>query len=344
MDGSSLLTNLWRPQESKWLWPMVSIASVLVHGLILVVLRSLTVEVVDQQMLATETLPVQLVTLPLETEPASAPVAENPPRPERSVSSQSPPIQPPLARPTTPRIPIAAPSPQPSQPQPQTIREDPAAMSPPGSASAPVNPPPSTVPSPQPVPEPAPTVGPGSSAPGPAIGSPSPTEPLPSVPPTPQPTFPPSIAEVPGPVPEPGSQPGTGEIPTPEDRGGQSQGGQLTAQIRPHPRGRDIPEVAPQVQGNNRIAMQPLPLGCTAENFSALVATMNASTVQLQILVEADGRISAASVVPGQGSGNAAMDALVSCLVRDRLSLVPAYSGGTPIKTDAFILEAQISF
>jgi len=122
------------------------------------------------------------------------------------------------------------------------------------------------------------------------------------------------------------------------------QAGQLTTRIRPNPMGRDIPDVAPQLQGSNTIAVQPLPLGCAVENLSALMAAVPAATVQLQVLVETDGRISAAYVVPGQGSGNDAVDSLAACLVQDRLSLIPAYAGGAPIRTDAFILETQINF
>jgi hypothetical protein len=79
-------------------------------------------------------------------------------------------------------------------------------------------------------------------------------------------------------------------------------------------------------------------------NLSALIATAPAATVQLAIMVEADGRISSASVVPGYGSGTAAVDDLVSCLVRQRLTLNPAYSGGAPIKSDAFIVETRLAF
>jgi len=63
MDGSSLLTNLWRPRQSKWLWPLVGTGSLLVHGLVLVLVRSLTLEVVEQLPPATDPSPIQLITL-----------------------------------------------------------------------------------------------------------------------------------------------------------------------------------------------------------------------------------------------------------------------------------------
>jgi outer membrane biosynthesis protein TonB len=72
------------------------------------------------------------------------------------------------------------------------------------------------------------------------------------------------------------------------------------------------------------------------------VATVSATTVQLQILVETDGTITQTQAVTS--SGNDAVDRLVGCLVQERLRLIPASSGGAPHRTDAFLLETRIRF
>jgi hypothetical protein len=387
----------------------VGTASVLVHGLVVVMVRSLTIEVVEQRAPVPSPLPVQLITLPPDADQAVTPAsetatsapgsdatAEAPLSPLQTAGNQKPgpdslnvstpgqspsalptmrpqpatnfPSFPPTAtpfpapepgpqsgasnspgepsvtpnpRPSLPAIPRpevrpsplqpAAPgaiaSPQAPQPQPPTIRPFPPEVAPPQAAAPPVEPLPPNSPSSPPVVESPPGI----------------TRPTDTPPTVPQPN--PALE---GPISPAGVEPEeipdvAGETAQPAPEAGE-QGGQLTAQIRPHPMGRDIPDVAPQLRGSNTISVRPLPLGCAVENVSALMATATSSTVQLQILVEADGRISAAYVVPGQGSGSGAVDSLVACLVQDRFSLFPAYAGGAPIKTDAFILETQINF
>jgi hypothetical protein len=58
--------------------------------------------------------------------------------------------------------------------------------------------------------------------------------------------------------------------------------------------------------------------------------------------VEPSGEISHVNLV--QGTGNSAVDDLVSCVVRQRLRLQPASSAGVPQLTDAFILDARVEF
>jgi len=364
MDGSSLLTNLWRPRQSKWLWPLVGTGSLLVHGLVLVLVRSLTLEVVEQLPPATDPSPIQLITLSPDSDLSvgsdleSAPSAPSEPDARADAASSEPlprpEVHPPPAEPFSPPIP---------QPQPPTIRPEPPVVSspqfPPASDPLPANSPsfPSADP-PPPVVAPAPPVSPPVAESPPWVEQPQVEQPRVEQPRVEQPRV-----EQPPSIPPPNPQPATAsEDPVPP-AGAETEGisdgeagatagmaesleqaGQLTTRIRPNPMGRDIPDVAPQLQGSNTIAVQPLPLGCAVENLSALMAAVPAATVQLQVLVETDGRISAAYVVPGQGSGNDAVDSLAACLVQDRLSLIPAYAGGAPIRTDAFILETQINF
>lgn len=112
--------------------------------------------------------------------------------------------------------------------------------------------------------------------------------------------------------------------------------------IRLNPNGRDIPDSPPQLLGATAIDIQPLASGCGFANLEALLAGMVATSVQLQLLVEPSGEIS--QVRPLQGTGNGAVDDLVSCVVRQRLQLQPASSAGVPQLTDAFILDARIQF
>ena len=164
----------------------------------------------------------------------------------------------------------------------------------------------------------------------------------PAEPPVSQPDVRPPQATEPFQPPEVMPPPGSSDLAA--DGMGDGRGGQLTASIRLNPNGRDIPETPPRIQGSNTLALQPLPPACSTANLSALTPGLVNATIQLEVLVEADGRVSAANVISGGSSGNTAVDSLASCLVRERLSLIPAYSGGQPIRSDAFILEARISF
>ncbi|MBE9114232.1 hypothetical protein IQ273_33270, partial [Nodosilinea sp. LEGE 07298] len=129
----------------------------------------------------------------------------------------------------------------------------------------------------------------------------------------------------------------------PNPEGASGQGGQVVpVGIRLNPNGRDIPDVAPQLLGATAIDMQPLASGCGFANLEALLTGMVATSVQLQIRVEPSGEIT--QVRPLQGTGNGAVDDLVSCVVRQRLQLQPASSAGIPQLTDAFILDARIQF
>ncbi len=397
MTYSSLLTTLWRSRDPKWLWPWAGMVSVLVHGLIFAMVRSLTLDVADTSALDSNPLPIQLVALP-PPDSAEPALTSNPTAP--SAAPEDAPTEPGSA------LGDVSPSPMPSLPPTISPRPRRPAPLPEAEMSAPAN-----VPRPSNAPEGS--VDPPSSSPAPTV-SPPPGREAPAMRPVPQsnrpgnpqvlpppqgrnpqpPMVEPALPAAPGPTPtvapetrvetpplvdsesrppaiNPGLQPspqGPGVIPPPspgsppanptpaiteppgveppaENPGNTGQGGQLTTtNVRLNPLGRDIPEVAPQIQGGSRIAVQPLPPQCAVSNLATLGVTNLAATVQLQVRVEANGQISMAEVVPGNGSGNAAVDNLVRCLVTERLTLVPAASGGQPIKTDAFILETRISF
>jgi hypothetical protein len=435
MTHSSLLTNLWRPRDAKWMWPVMGVTSLVFHGLAVAVVRSLSIEVVQLNAAPASPLPIQLVTLPLDTAQASdngansamataerpdpqatvndgsaggdsgqvdsgqtgppPPVSSSPfsaSQPRPSLTPAAPPTDAPQPRGTltpgsvappnsasNPRaLPTLTPAPQPS-PQsapeatpPPTIRPQPEAW-----------PNPSTAPTIRPQPQPTPSVDVPSPSPG--FGAPSPvpppgelgpgdqppdlstSPPLVTEPPVnrpPRPTIPPRSpgVETPSPiVPTPApSLPGYGEQPRPspatnpplETPGeapdlAREPGGTLTAYVRDHPspnRRRDNPDVPPQVLSDNPISVNPLPAQCLREQFSTLQMVGTTMTVALDVLVETDGRIVPRGVLSGRGSGNPAVDNLVICLAREQLRLRPAYWEGAPIKTDAFIVEMQISF
>jgi len=419
MPHSSLLTNLWRPRDAKWMWPVMGLTSLVLHGLAVAVVRSLSIEVAQLNATPASPLPIQLVTLPPDTAQAfdtgpesSTPTAERPDLQGSADvgstggnSEQVDPeqIDPP---PPVPTSPFSAPQTRPSRTpepasnstsQPRGTPTD-GSVAPPNSVRNPRALPtltPAPEPFPQPAPEssPAPTIRPqpepgplvDAPSPSPGFGSPSPvppprepqpgdqlpelstSPPLVTEPPVsrpPQPSLPPGGQDVAppaaiGPTPAPSSprsvqsplappvanpSPGTdGEAPAPA----REPGGTLTTYVRDHPdlnRRRDNPDVPPQVQGDNSMAISPLPAQCTREQLSTLQMVGTTTTVALDVLVEADGRLVPRGVLPGRGSGNSAVDDLVICLARERLRLRPAYWEGAPIKTDAFIVEMQISF
>ena len=378
MAESSLLTHLRRPGEPKWLWPVLGVASVLLHGLALGMVRSLSIEIAEEAHTSADPLPIQLVTLP----PAAPGTRETLPPPVGAAFQSANGLSPEAANPTMSApadsgpaaevspVPTPTPATAPSHlPNPLPPRQESPVSAPPRPTLTPsplpetAPPQPQAAPSPQAQPSPVASIPPTLETVSPGAESepvpPTPTSPPPVSPSTVSPRLPnqtttesapfPSNQEISGrldPVPtvEPDPAPATEFAVDPQPPPEAGQGGQITASIRPNPAGRDIPEVAPRLSGGSAISVQPLPPGCTVANLPALVAAVPTARVRLQIMVEANGDISAATVVPGGSSGNASVDGLVSCLVRDKLSLLPAYSGGAPIKSDAFILDAQVSF
>ncbi|MGB3135255.1 MAG: hypothetical protein WBB18_00500 [Nodosilinea sp.] len=296
------------------LWPVAAAASVVAHGVALVMVRTLAIQAPALPEGETAPLPIQLVTLspdlpppaeqsvevPSDLAPVEAaaaepqpPVASQPPDPVTSPPAAAP-DQPPLEPFITPTTPQAAPVAPPLQPAPAP------------SPAAPVSPAP---------PRPAPV----SPAPPAVEASPSPAPPSPA-PPSPAP-------------------PATD--PSPE--GAIGQGGQVVpVGIRLNPNGRDIPDAAPQLLGTAAIDLQPLASGCGFANLEALLSGAVATSVQMQIRVETSGEISDVRLL--QGTGSDAVDSLVGCVVKQRLRLQPASSAGVPQLTDAFILDARIQF
>lgn len=356
MAHSSLFTQFQRPRHPRWLWPLAGVASVLVHGLGLVLTRSLMLETAEFPEPGADPLPISLVTLaPEDLAPLNAPAAVSPPNVSETAvpaladqatgssapEAFSPPAEPPIPTPVSPRLPEPPPRVEPPPPAALPLTQPIAPSSPPGS-------PPDSLPTPQP---PIAEVGPPLMTPPPGVEAPSPfpepsaspppvVEPPPPVTtPTPDQDAPVEPALVSPPVVEPPA------VDAPPGGGGAGQGGELLATgIRQNPQGRDIPEVAPQLTSNSTITVQPLPPQCSFPNLGVLFETVPTAAVQLQILVEPSGRIARATVLPGYGSGSEAVDRLVSCLVQERLQLVPASSAGAPQLTDAFILETRVRF
>jgi hypothetical protein len=100
--------------------------------------------------------------------------------------------------------------------------------------------------------------------------------------------------------------------------------------------------VAPRLLSNASISVQPWLSACGLANVGAIASPGLSARVQLHLHVQPSGEISLAQVV--QGSGNPAVDNLVSCMVQRELRLSPAMVAGEPFFTDAYVLEAQVQF
>jgi hypothetical protein len=307
MAHPSFLLAFARHRDPKLLWPVAAVASVAAHGLALVMIRTLAIQTPTLSEGEMAPLPIQMVTLPLDP----------------ALPTDGAPSQPgPLAAEPAPAV--DAPTPMVAQTTPQNNVAAPQILEP---AIAP-----------DPLPQP---VAPAPIAPAPPAVTPAPPRPASPVVP------PPSVSPPPGRDPSLGGgsppalpPPGAG-IPAPS--GGSGQGGQVVpVGIRLAPYGTDIPDQAPQLLGVNAIAVQPLASVCGFANLDALVAGQVSTSVQLQIRVEPSGEISHVNLV--QGTGNSAVDDLVSCVVRQRLRLQPASSAGVPQLTDAFILDIRVEF
>jgi hypothetical protein len=106
--------------------------------------------------------------------------------------------------------------------------------------------------------------------------------------------------------------------------------------------GHDLPDIPPQLAGDVRLAVRPWLSTCGWSQPGGLATVIPTVTVQMRITVEIDGRISAATILPGQGTGNAAVDNLTKCLVQQGLRLEPARTEGGPHPTSAAILTVQL--
>lgn len=326
MPHPSFLLTFARHRDPKLLWPVAAVASVAAHGLALVTLRTLAIQTPTRPEGEMAPLPIQMVTLPLDqalpTDGASFQPGALAAEPAPAVDAPTP-----MAAQTTPQNNVAAPQAlEPAiapEPLPQPVA--------PPIAPAPVAPAPVA---------PAP-IAPAPVAPAPPAVTPAPPRPAPPVSPPPSVSPPPGRDGSSGGVSPPALPPPGAGIPN--AGGGSGQGGQVVpVGIRLSPYGTDIPDQAPQLLGAATIAVQPLASGCGIANLDALVAGQVSTSVQLQIRVEPSGEISHVNLV--QGTGNSAVDDLVSCVVRQRLRLQPASSAGVPQLTDAFILDARVEF
>lgn len=110
--------------------------------------------------------------------------------------------------------------------------------------------------------------------------------------------------------------------------------------VRSHPNGRDLPDQLPVLQQPVG-TVQLLPESNCMPQDSPLGEGLPMVTVTLQVLIEADGRLSQATV--WQSSGNPTLDALAECWVTtDPPLFQPALAGGSPIATDAVLLDVML--
>lgn len=106
--------------------------------------------------------------------------------------------------------------------------------------------------------------------------------------------------------------------------------------------GTDFPDRPPQLLDRQPLVMQPWLSVCGLKNLGAIASPGLVAKVNLQVQVQPDGKVSRATVV--DGTGDTALDQLVSCMVEQQVRLQPATTAGTPQLTDAYILQTQLRF
>jgi len=120
--------------------------------------------------------------------------------------------------------------------------------------------------------------------------------------------------------------------------------GQLIPQdIRRDPQGQDFPDQLPQLAaGTTTLALRPALSGCGLANLTSLFTLGSGTyTLTVQMTVEADGTVSQARIL--SGSDQPALDRLVACTLEKTLTLKPAQTAGSPIPTDAVILDVRVA-
>ncbi|ASC73552.1 hypothetical protein XM38_045210 [Halomicronema hongdechloris C2206] len=299
-----LLQRLHRVRYSDppYLWPASVILAGGLHSMAFILLRTL----------------VLLPTLPSPAPPA-IPIQLLRSAPESGTASDAAPT--PLPRTAAPASPSTA-----ATPAPEIASTSPQPGSPPT---------PQALPTPTPTPTSRPTsptasasasASPSAAATTPTPSSPRPSSPVPSPPPAPGPPAPAS-------PPDPDGSPG-------EDTTANRVIGQLIPRdIRRNPQGQDFPDQLPQLaDGATALALRPALSGCGLANLASLF-TLGSGTypLSLQLTVETDGTISNAEIL--SGSNQPALDQLVACTLEQTLTLQPAQTAGSPIPTDAVILE-----
>lgn len=315
MTASAFVTRVETHRDPTLLWPLAGVLSTLVHGLVWLGVQPLRITPMPR--VEVDPIPVQLW---LDAPSSPAPEAVEP-SPSGAVAE--PPVTPAAGDSPAPAIAPAA-----HQPPPIPA---PAVSAPPPVASPQSTPTLAPVVEPPPV-EPVP-VSPAI-APRPPI---APAVSLPAVQPAPV-AQPPSVAAVSPPAVTPAPT-----APNPSANPSQGGGGQLSPRgLYAAAFGTDFPDTAPQLLDNTSLSLQPWLATCGWQNLGAIASPGLTARVQLQLQVQPDGTVSQATVL--EGTGNTALDNLVSCVVQHQLRLQPATTAGTPQLTDAFILDTQVSF
>ncbi|MGB6017021.1 MAG: hypothetical protein WBG32_19970, partial [Nodosilinea sp.] len=98
MAPSPFLTSFIRHRDPKLLWPVAGVASVVAHGVALVLVRTLVIQTPALPEGAMAPLPIQLLTLPTDLPAPAEPSASSP----DLASSDSASVEPAAAAPPTP--------------------------------------------------------------------------------------------------------------------------------------------------------------------------------------------------------------------------------------------------
>lgn len=325
MTASAFVTRIETHRDPTLLWPLVGVLSMLVHGLLWLGVHPL--RITPSPTVEPDPIPVQLwldtpgATEAVEPAPSSA-IAASPSTPTVG-ASPVPPVAP------TPNLP-------PSIPAPEIPSPPPAAASPPPTPTAPVVEPPPPVQAAPVSPAVAPPLSPAPAVPPPTVQPPPAVQPPPVTAVSP-PAVAPAVPSAPVEPPPPAANPSGNSGPSQTGGGELSHLGLYAANF-----GTDFPDTPPRLLDNTSLSLQPWLATCGWENLGAIASPGLTARVKLQLQVQPDGSVAQARVL--EGTGNSALDNLVSCVVQHQLQLVPATTAGTPQLTDAFILDTQVSF
>jgi len=317
MTASAFVTRIETHRDPTLLWPLAGVLSTVVHGLLWLGVQPL--KITPTPTVEADPIPVQLWldtpgTEAVESSPSSAIAA--PADTPAAGESAAPPVAPAAnLPPPIPSLPSAATPPPTIAP---VVEPPPPVEAAPMSPS--VAPPPSLAPAlPPPAVQPPPVEQP------PPVAAVSPPPVAPAVPPPP--------IEPPPTAANPSGNPGP-------SRGG---GGQLSPMgLYAAAFGTDFPDTPPKLLDNTSLSLQPWLATCGWQNLGAIASPGLTARLKLQLQVQPDGTVAQARVL--EGTGNSALDNLVSCVVQHQLRLEPATTAGTPQLTDAFILDTQVSF
>ncbi|MGP1371738.1 MAG: hypothetical protein ACTS3T_02845 [Almyronema sp.] len=142
-----------------------------------------------------------------------------------------------------------------------------------------------------------------------------------------------------------GNEDGLGTVSVNSNPTGQNTRFTTQLAVAPLPDGNDIPDILPALvnEGRQQIVLDPLQGTCDLPSPEVTQFIQTGASVALQVVVEADGRVSGAFVK--NTSGSFGFDTLMRCLLVEAqvFEFYPAQSGGAAVPTDQIILQVSVT-